>query len=606
MAAGLLLAGLALTHNITLLLVTPVLAIYMFVYWRTGPRHGDFMQPIWGGAALLTAMGISAFFWLPVIVERRYLATTAYEIAAAFLRDNVWTWSNFLDLNLPFEYTLNIPFQVGVLQVALAALGFLLVKPRSAEWWFWAMVALVAGLAIGSWTLPFWLSHDILKSIQFTWRLLTIVSLALALLATGIIARLPSPLWNAVGTAMLLAVVVLGHRLPADLLTPDPVNRLTLGASSLAPFEAQNGLLGTSSTYEFMPRWVEEINPEARPNLPETDIDLAIDLLAADPFEIQAQVDAPAPVTLHLGSFYFPGWQAMLDGLSPLDVYPSSDKGLLAVDLPAGQHRLTVAWRGTQLQQWAAWLSLGVLLALALFFASRRQYVLAIVPVFLAAGALLATSGRLPSRSADFLQAQAEIQHGLELLGVRTRQAADDALLIYPYWRTHATPPDLRVRWQLIDSTGEIVSEVNARPVYSVARAHTWAPGILVDDAYQMKLPPGLASGKFDLRFALSLMAEDASDRSQSRFEPVGSIPVNAVPTLAVADASSMDIRFGDEIVLDRYDVAIYSDAQADDHLPLSSPIVVRPGDLVVYALYWRAMQSVSENYHGFVHLLDA
>ena len=74
----------------------------------------------WIAFAIAAAAGISAFFWLPLIAERRWLAETAYKTAAIYLPENVWTWRNFLDTTFAFDHTFAVPFQLGLVQLILA------------------------------------------------------------------------------------------------------------------------------------------------------------------------------------------------------------------------------------------------------------------------------------------------------------------------------------------------------------------------------------------------------------------------------------------------------------------------------------------------------
>ena len=55
-----LLGALALTHNITLLFLPPVLLLFVLLHWLRAPERRQ--RLFWIGGALLGAMGISAFF----------------------------------------------------------------------------------------------------------------------------------------------------------------------------------------------------------------------------------------------------------------------------------------------------------------------------------------------------------------------------------------------------------------------------------------------------------------------------------------------------------------------------------------------------------------
>ncbi len=117
--AALSLAALAVSHILTLFLAVPFLAGYaVVVWWQSG--H-DARRLAWIAAGVAAGAGLSAFFWLPLIVERAYLSDTPYRVASQwFLPENVWRWNNFLDRHFFFRYVPNIPFKLGIVQLALA------------------------------------------------------------------------------------------------------------------------------------------------------------------------------------------------------------------------------------------------------------------------------------------------------------------------------------------------------------------------------------------------------------------------------------------------------------------------------------------------------
>ncbi|MCL4864233.1 MAG: hypothetical protein KJZ93_32800, partial [Caldilineaceae bacterium] len=185
---ALLTAALAVMHTISLLFVPPVLLIYIAVRWWQGGGYWPALG--WAGVALLLAMATSAFFWLPLVLERNHLADTAYTIAQTiWLPGSVWTWDNFLDWGWTFAHTFDRPIRLGLVQVLLAGAGFLLAWRRDSEWLFWGSVALIACAFMSAWALPIWLGSEILTVAQFAWRLLTILYLPFALIAVGNLTR---------------------------------------------------------------------------------------------------------------------------------------------------------------------------------------------------------------------------------------------------------------------------------------------------------------------------------------------------------------------------------------------------------------------------------
>ncbi len=90
------LGALAITHNITLLFAAPAVLAYMIVLWWQGGCSRQ--RLLWGAMGLLAAMGVSAFFWLPVVVEQAYLDQSAYRVSTEVsLLRSAWTWDSFLD-----------------------------------------------------------------------------------------------------------------------------------------------------------------------------------------------------------------------------------------------------------------------------------------------------------------------------------------------------------------------------------------------------------------------------------------------------------------------------------------------------------------------------
>ena len=202
--------GLAVTHNITLLFAPVVLGCYvLLLWWRTGRSAARLG---WMALAIAAAMGISAFFWLPLMAERRYLAETAYRTTATALLMHSWTWRTFVNTSIVFELNGLVPFRLGLVQLVLALTGIIVAGRRDAEWLFFILLAVLTGLGISVWSVPVWLSSQTLLIAQFPWRLLTFMTLPLALFTGGILLRLRRDSHQFVGAVVLIALVILTIR----------------------------------------------------------------------------------------------------------------------------------------------------------------------------------------------------------------------------------------------------------------------------------------------------------------------------------------------------------------------------------------------------------
>ncbi len=628
--AALSLGGLAATHNITLLFLPPVLLIYLLVMtwprpfaWRSLARN--LAWPVAGG---LAALGVSAFFWLPLLVERQYLSNVAFDIAATYVLENIWTWQNFLDLNLRFDYTLSIPFQLGLVQLVLGVAGWSLWPRRDREWWFWGATALVAGLGISQLAAPLWLGSDLLLIAQFPWRLLTIVSLPLALFAGGALLRIrqPAPRWAA--TVALLALILWANRVDGDLLKPLIADNRNLDLPQVTQFELDTAAYGTSSASEFMPRWAADGLFAPRPPQPAAppalSPGLALAMVEAGPLALRAQVTATAPTTLELTTFYFPGWTATLDGAA-IPTHPSPDRGLLTVDLPPGAHQLAVFWQGTPVQLWGAWVSLATLALLTGWLllgriklqnakAQRRkgasgerawgERLWAVIPAALLLFGAVALMRDGTTSAIAVTAASIEVQPGLRLVGLRTDDRANGRLHLFPYWQVQGTLPPLRLRWKLQDADGAVLAQTTVEPYFNalatplLGSIQTAPPATLVDDAVTLALPPDLPAGSYtlDVQPVGPDGAALAAPVQAGVIALAGSAPPPPQPATAVG------AQFGADLLLTGYDVTQNGSTPV---LHNGRYLLAQPGDRLAYTLAWNGADAAQVNYHSFLHLLN-
>ena len=631
--------GLALTHTLSLLFLPPVVLGYAAVVWwkHRPPREG----PISLGAGLLAAMGMTAFFWLPLLGERSYLARTAYQQAMLALPSNVFRWNNLIDTGFRFTYGTTVPFRLGIVQVVLGLLGMVLARRRDLAWWYWAAVGACALALASAPAQPLWASNDALLAIQFPWRLLTIVDLSLALFLGGSLLRFagsarrtgaPDPHgagpgcgvrehagspWACALAALGIIGLVVASAWPLLSWTQSrPVDDRSLTMPALAAYESRTREYGATSSWskEFFPRWVD-IQPAFKGIAlggQATTLDPVITVDGAGRTSFDATITSPAGGSLRFKGFFFPGWRAVLDGHTELQPYPSTTMGLLTVDLPAGTHRLSVAWGGTPLQRAAGGLTLLSLAALAWWYARsgrfRGQRSLAVFPLALLAAALAGLAWPRPAGTVQ-TPAQPVAGAGLELLAYSTEMADPSMLLVHPYWYVAQRPPkNVHMSWQLRGAAGQLIAEDSSRPYYGTLDAGDWPAGTVAGDAYQVMLPPGLSPGSYQL--CLAIDSPDVGGRVQVP-RAIGTVTVPAaVPQTGLPTGTErLDLSFGGQALLAGYDMAIGPQAAAvGGPRPVLSqmrPAVVHPGDALLYTLYWYAQAPMTLDYHSFIHLVD-
>ena len=328
---------------------------------------------------------------------------------------------------------------------------------------------------------------------------------------------------------------------------------------------------------------------------------LQVTLTDASPYERRLSVTAPTATQLRFTDFYFPGWEVWLDGSQQLSPYPSTSLGLLTVDVPPGTHSIQVRWQDTLLRRWATWLSLFTLAALSLWAVSQtnRRWLAALPGLLLLLGGFAALKP-LPAPAAIQTPPQPVLHAGLSLLGFRWEQSGSDDLTLYPYWQTHNPMPRLVAAWRLTTPGGELVAETATEPYFGASHMSLWPAGTVVDDAYRLALPSGLASGDYELWLQFRAYAEPAPLTVPVR---VGHVRVNSVPLRPPQRPSApVDARFAANIQLAGFDLRHNGRAPAN----LDALLPVARGDVLAYTLFWQNLAPVEVNFHGFIHLRDA
>ena len=387
-------AALILTHNISALIFTPFMLLYIFM--RAARSSRSFLHLLRAPAlGLALGLAISAWFWLPALAERTQVQMGPVTAGYFHFSNHFWN-ANLIQPSFFFDYEVagRNAFRMGLVQCAGIVLGMLALfrhfrRQRSLEtgssatttFAIFAVAALlVATFMITPLSRPLWEMLPLLPFAQFPWRFLSVQALVGAILTGGLAflpGRRPIGIGLVVGTAILLLVTSLGRletdhlAVVDDMVTPE----------RLAQYEWFTGNIGTTVSAEYLPQtvrprpftsaWVEQGKRNRTQILAGRAEAQLIDRQATrQTWEVTAGDEG---ATIVLPTTQWPGWTAAVDGEEAF-VRPAPGSGLITLDVAAGAHTVMLALRRTPIRMAAEWLSLAALLiAVAILAASFRH-----------------------------------------------------------------------------------------------------------------------------------------------------------------------------------------------------------------------------------------
>ncbi len=383
--AGLAYAAVLLTHNVFALIFSPLLAAYGLATVMTlAPPASRRRRSAVIVAALLLGLGLSAFFWLPALIERAYVHSDRLLVPPVFVY-----WNNFIDLRelLAAPRTIHPdllnpspPRALGLIPVLLglpALIGLWRFKDRARRVqvaFFAVTFAAYAWLTTAS-SCTVWDSVPLLEYVQFPWRLLGPAALCLAVLIAAAAELLPANWGGSLLAAGAILLLVGGALFWLDPRYCPGMEAPTV--ASIAPFERATHTIGTTAKGEYLPRSVEIFPKEAATT--------ALAPSSLPPGTTVAQQDAPIigaelmittsqPFTAVYNGFDYPGWRVTVDG-APVPITPDVPYGRITFPVPEGRHHVSIRFGETMLRRAADCTSLACLvLTIGLFLSPWRRW----------------------------------------------------------------------------------------------------------------------------------------------------------------------------------------------------------------------------------------
>ncbi len=395
LALSLAYAALILSHNISALIFTPFLLLFVLIRWFSLPntvrspvsarfsgRRLRTLLPVL--AAGLLALALSAWFFLPALAEQHF-AQLGPVTEGYFSYTNHFRGLDLVQTSALFDFDVagGKAFRMGLVQAAAALAGSLALiaaawRTRTLERGtalFILLTLAISSFLIMPLSLFLWDNLPLLPFTQFPWRFLSIQAFA-ASLAIGALALLPyCRVLSLTAAAILIVSSFAGLRTDHLLLTDGDS-----AAGPLAQYEWFSGNIGSTVSAEYLPQTVRPrpftsawLNQGQRSGVRT----LAGDLLQVRQLEDRAARQEWSLLAGEQGAsalfpvIAWPGWRVAVDG-RPVELAAAPGSGLIQIQLPPGEHTVTLRLTRTPVRFLAELLSLAALIV-ALFLAAKGR-----------------------------------------------------------------------------------------------------------------------------------------------------------------------------------------------------------------------------------------
>ncbi len=510
------LAGLVLTHNLSVILIALPLAAWCLIVLgkRADKRH----YIVGMGAATIGAAALSAFYWLPVLLESRYVMISQDVGGLGFAR-HLQPISQWIAASADYHYFPNQgvagEHPLSWAQMALLGLSFIAgvgaVRSHRAIWVFswltlFLSIFLLLPLSYPLWerlVFPFGL-------IQYPWRWLGITALASALAAGGAMVPLPPRIarWGYVAMGMLL--IGLAWSGLANLPYTERAVDLVRYPVSMWEEDAANGQVGATWTAEFLPlavkeqRWALARAPEQVTGVGER-TPLTLRSLSMNPREWQAVVTATRQGELSFPRFAYPSMRIEVDG-EPQPLTARGALGLVTTAIPAGSHVVKAQLTPLAAQPWLELILGTAPVVIFLYIFRRNRYAqAAIVAVTLTVVLIHGYAPSLYNRNGNTHPIKSEAaQFGsqAQLVGWTSSTArAGQPLPVSLLWFNREQSDRNYVTYIHLTSPdgGAPLAQHDSEPNMGTIPTTRWLPGQLVEDLHLVEVPTTITPGAYQL-----------------------------------------------------------------------------------------------------------
>jgi hypothetical protein len=546
------LGGLLVTHNLMALIFAPLLVAYIGLVWF---RERDLKVAALVAAALVLAFGLAAFYWVPGFAESKWARLGAVGPRATDYLSKLITMADFFSPYALYRYFpeqgVRLQHPMNWLQFGLICLSLAVpLRLRHPSWsqarrqvTFFLCATFVTLFMLFVYSQPLWDHVPLLSYLQYPYRFLTLTSFTSAFVIGSIPLLLSRgeetgtrffrgrSLWALV-VALILVLALMITALPGLPIEPqylpeheEPLTEDTVNFATMAEYDYLTGLWARLYPdpwlMEYLPAWVEEepgeiflpVEKEASEPVvlaPQEVPDVSV--REHRPLSMDLDLAIDEPMTLSLHSYYVPNWTVYIDGQKH-KTYPLGELGLLAFDVPDGEHQVSVRFQDTPVELVATLVSLaclaGVLAIIVLYRRWKALFTLLAICVVLASATAWHAHSSPSAQHPSLVGANLADQ--VKLLGYyvdRSSYRPGDTIQVTLYWLAlQEMSEDYKVFVHLTDQgVTRLIAQSDRWPVYNFSPTTRWQSGEIVWDRHEIKIPPDETPGAYRLTTGMYLL----------------------------------------------------------------------------------------------------
>ena len=365
------LAGLILAHNAISLMFLPIIGLYAALLILQAKKK----KLLIAHCSLLILFGfmLSAFFWLPALIEGKYTLRDIVTKGEVFKR--FVPLYQLLYLSWRYGDPGQLSFQTGLIHwlfiVVSAPFIFVLKKKKDKNWivlLVLCMLFLFTLFLMTPYSELIWQKITTLQKFQFPWRFLSLAVFLSSVIGAAVFSQITKT--KGLKTSQEPSHYVLGQKtilvIFVGLLLLVSKDYWHPKAYLQKPESFYTTYLGTTDTGESAPIWSVRFM-EARPKLHMEVIGgkAKVKEVNRNSTSHSYKVDASTEVQLRENTLYFPGWKVLVDGVEvPIAFQDAHNRGVITFIVEKGKHDVTITFGETKLRLLADWISLVSLLVL--------------------------------------------------------------------------------------------------------------------------------------------------------------------------------------------------------------------------------------------------